>query len=70
LKETFNKVDHKARLIEMNGDRIRSNPSREMDTQKPFNNTHEINLTAFTEEVTEESLNVWVFREINKVVNI
>jgi hypothetical protein len=41
-----------------------------MDTQKPFNKTHETNLTAFTEETTEESLNVQVFREINEVVNI
>ncbi len=41
-----------------------------MDTQKPFNDTHEIDLTAFTEETTEESLNVRVFREINKVINI
>jgi hypothetical protein len=54
----------------MNGDRIGSNLPREMVTQKPFNNTHEIDLTAFTEVMTEESLNVWVFREINKVVNI
>ena len=54
----------------MNGDRIGSNPPREMDTQKPFNDTHEIDLTAFTEETTEESLNVQVFRKINEVVNI
>jgi hypothetical protein len=46
------------------------NLPREIDTQKPFTNTHEIDITAFTEETTEESLNDWVFREINKVVNI
>jgi hypothetical protein len=54
----------------MNGDRIESNLPREMDTQKPFNDTHEIDLTAFTEKMTEDSLNVQVFREINKVINI
>jgi hypothetical protein len=57
-------------LIEMNGERIGSNPPREMDTQKPFNDTHDINFTVFTEKMTEESLNVCVFRVINEVVNM
>jgi hypothetical protein len=69
-KETFNEIGCKTRLVEMNGDRIRSNPPREMDPKKPLNDPHEINFTAFTKEMTEESLNCGVCREVYEVVNV
>jgi hypothetical protein len=41
-----------------------------MNTQEPFNHSHEIHFASFTQKTTEESLNSRVFREVNKVIDI
>jgi hypothetical protein len=54
----------------MNRYSILRDPPREMDTMKPFNDSHEVDLTAFTEELAEKSFHLRVLREVNTVVNI
>jgi hypothetical protein len=41
-----------------------------MNSQKPFNHTHEIHLASLSQETTEKSFDGRVLREVNKVVAI
>jgi hypothetical protein len=54
----------------MNRDSILTDPPREMDNEKLFNNSHEVNLTAFTEEMAEKSFHLRALREVSKIVNV
>ncbi len=57
-------------MIEMDRNGGRSDPPREMNAKKPFDDTREINLAALGQQTTEQSLNGGIFGEIFKVVNV
>jgi hypothetical protein len=69
-KKTLNQVSRKSRLIEMNKYSILSEQPKEMDTNKTVDDSHEVDLTAFTEEMAEKCLHLRVLREANNIVNI
>ena len=48
----------------------RSETSREMDTQEPFNQTHKVNLNLCLQKAFEERFHPRVFGEVDKVINI
>jgi hypothetical protein len=70
LKETFDQIGSKTGLIEMNRNGGGCDTPCEVNTQEPFNHSHEIDFASFTQKTTEESLNSRVFREVNKVIDI
>jgi hypothetical protein len=41
-----------------------------MNTKKPLDNSHEINLATFSKNTTEEGFDRVIFQEIDKAVNI
>jgi hypothetical protein len=41
-----------------------------MNTEEPFNNTHKVHLAMFHKKMTEESFNLRIFGEVNKVVDV
>ncbi len=43
---------------------------KKMNTQEPFNNTHKVYLAMFHKKTTEESFNLRIFGEVDKVVNV
>jgi hypothetical protein len=57
-------------LIEMDRNGRRSDPPREMNAKKPFDDSQEINLAALGQQMTEQSFNGGIFGKIYKVVNV
>jgi hypothetical protein len=43
---------------------------REKDTKKPLNQSHKINLYPVLKEAFEECFHLWIYGEIDKVINI
>jgi len=70
LKEAFDKIGSKTRLVEMNRDQRRSDAPCEVNPKEPFNNIHKIHLTVLGQETTEERFDGRIFRKINKVIDI
>ncbi len=68
--KTFDKVHSETRLVEMDSYQRRGDTPQKMNTKKPFDNSHEIYLAAFSKKTTEESFDCRIFREIDKVVNV
>jgi hypothetical protein len=54
----------------MDGNGRRCDAPREVDAKEPFNNTHKINLAAFTEQAAEQRFNSGIFGEVDEVVNV
>ncbi len=70
LEETLDEIGGKARLIEMDRNGGRSDPPREVNAKKPFDDSHEINLAALGQQTAEQSFNGGIFREIYEVVSV
>jgi hypothetical protein len=41
-----------------------------MNTEEPFNKTHKVHLAMFRKKTTEESFNLRIFGEVDKVVDV
>jgi hypothetical protein len=54
----------------MDGNGRRCDAPREVDAKEPFNNTHKINLAAFTEQAAEQGFNSGIFGKVDEVVNV
>ncbi len=70
LEEALDEIGGKARLIEMDRNGGRSDPPREMNAKKPFDDSHEINLAALGQQTTQQSFNRGIFGEVYEVVNV
>jgi hypothetical protein len=70
MDKMFDEVCGKIRLVEMDSYKRRGDAQKKMNTKKPFNNSHEINLATFSKKTTEEGFNRRIFQEIDKVVNV
>ena len=57
-------------MNEMDRNGGRSDPQREMNAKKPFDDSQEINLAALGQQTTEQSFNGGIFGKIYEVVNV
>jgi len=51
-------------------DKIRGNHPLKVSAQEPFDSAHEIHLDMVFEKFLKLSFNSWVFREVDKVVDV
>jgi hypothetical protein len=70
LKEGFNKIGSKTRLIEMDRNRVRRDSPREMNSKEPLNNTHEIDFASLSQQMAEQSFDGRIFGKVHEVVNV
>ena len=70
LKEAFNKIGSKTRLIEMDRNRGRRDSPREMNSKEPLNNTHEIDFASLSQQTAEQSFDGRIFGKVHEVVNV
>ncbi len=68
--KALNKICGKTRLVEMDSNGRRSDTPQKMNTEEPFKNTHKVHLAMFRKKTTEESFNLRIFGEVDKVVNV
>ena len=57
-------------MNEMDRNGGRSDPQREMNAKKPFDDSQEINLAALGQQTTEQSFNGGIFGKIYEVLNV
>ncbi len=70
LEEALDEIGGKARLIKMDRNGRRSNPSQKVNAKKPFDDAHEINCAVLGQQTTEQSFNRGIFGEIYEVINV
>ena len=70
LKEAFNKIGSKTRLIEMDHNGSRRDLPQEMNAKEPLNNTHEIDFASLSQQMAEQSFNGRSFGKVHEVVNV
>ena len=70
VTELLHQVSGETSLAQMDIHLRRGKGPREMDTKKLLNQSHKVNLQPVLKEVFKECFHLWIFGEIDKVVNI
>jgi hypothetical protein len=70
MEETFDKVGGNTRLAQMHCKGQECNMPQKVNSPKPLDNAHEINLAFLYKKMAEEILHSWIYQEKDKVINV